>query len=235
MSTETKNPYTCDDCDGTFASNYNLQRHIDRIHGDYLSDIDNEDVGSTISQQSENDKSDTMSISSTSADENLSDSKTELSDTSSDKEVSDTDSSDTASNSDSSGEEYENNVLEDFVTTVLSEYNELFSDLIENYQDNLTQKDATAKAVATLQPTFEKALKRKIVKYITNITRLKRTPLFRSIFDKIKHFKDDGLDEEEAIKSAVSYRKHSIYNLLQTYIDNLLSKKETEDDVKMME
>ena len=44
----------------------------------------------------------------------------------------------------------------------------------------------------------------------------------------MKYFEEDGLDEKEAIKSAVSYRKYSINSLLNSYIENLLRKEEEE-------
>ena len=69
----------------------------------------------------------------------------------------------------------------------------------------------------------KKTLRRSFTKNILDIKEQIQHPLYKAINKKAKEFVDDGLDEEEAISSAVSFRKHGIYNLINFIWDNVVT------------
>ena len=128
-------------------------------------------------------------------------------------------------------EENISNANELLIDDVLFKYANEFQELLQNYQeDDLSKKDATAAAFKALRPKYRQDLKKNFVNYISNMMEIRQTPLFRSILKKMRYFKDDGFDDKEAIKSAVNYRKYSIYNLLNSYIKNIIRKVDDDDD-----
>ena len=128
-------------------------------------------------------------------------------------------------------EENISNANELLIDDVLFKYANEFQELLQHYQeDDLSKKDATAAAFKALRPKYRQDLKKNFVNYISNMMEIRQTPLFRSILKKMRYFKDDGFDDKEAIKSAVNYRKYSIYNLLNSYIKNIIRQVDDDDE-----
>ena len=60
----------------------------------------------------------------------------------------------------------------------------------------------------------KRTLRRKFTTNIINMKKDRRHSLIKAIMEKAKEFMDDGLDETEAITSAVGFRKHALHNLV---------------------
>ena len=193
--------YSCSECNASFVRSYNLRRHKKTLHGE-----DSEDEDETHSSQ----------------------------ETGTESSVSDLEepSSDKSEYNQSSDEEEERDSFQNLIDDALNQYHNTFQELTEHYQENgLSKRDATDEAFETLRPRYEKALKELFVSYIIDMFAKHRNPLFRSILRKIKDFEDDGLDRDEAIRSAVSYRKHSIYSLLNSK-DSMLHQEDRDSDME---
>ena len=159
-------------------------------------------------------------------------------DQSSDDDQSDDDQSD----DDDDGGELEaegDDPFKNLIVNAMNQYQDKFEQLIEHYHENgLSTNDGNDEAFANdeafedLRSDYEKALKSLFADYITDMFAKRRNPLFHSILKKIKRYEDDGLDEDEAIKKAVAYRKHSIFKLLDAYsTDNILKQEDIDTNM----
>ena len=233
---DSEKPYPCLDCNAAFTSSYNLRRHEKRKHeAKSINDDDDDNESGNEDDDNESDYEDDDNESDREDDDNESNDDTDSyhdDDDEADASDNDNESDKMSVSSDSDEEEDESfDALQRVVISVLNDHSDEFHALLESYQDtDLTPKEAACKAFKALLPVYKKSLKRYVVNYITLSSKLRRTPLFNSIFRKIKRLEDDGLDEEEAIQSAVSYRKYSIYDLLQSYMNDYLRNIETEED-----
>lgn len=257
---------TCSECDTSFSSHYNLQRHKRRYH-----EMDSEDIDESNSSH-ESEKTSYQGDDSEATDDTYSygsektsykdDDSEATDDTHSSQEnetidethssyesEEDGDSIGSRENSvtdheashsegdetdrshsdneeeldDFSNEENKSNPNEILIDDVLFKHADEFQGLLQHYkEDGLSKKDATAAAFKALRPHYRKDLKKKFANYISNMMEMRQTPLFQSILNKIKYLEDEGFDNKEAIKSAISYRKYSIYNQLNSYIKNLI-------------
>ena len=229
--------YICPECGISFSRRYNLQRHIKSYHKRVFEDIDDRNSLRESDESSHQEDSEAIDETSSSQEREVTDeshssqNSKEDSDSSSLRESShserdetDISQSDSEEGSDdSSTEESDNDVFKFLIQDVLLNSVDEFQNLLDHYEDNgSSTKDAVAQAFKALYPHYKKNLKKKFVKYISTMTLMRQTPLFQSILRKMKDFQNDGLDDEEAIKSAVSYRKYSIYNLLKSHIKNLV-------------
>ena len=225
---DSEKPYPCLDCNASFTSSYNLRRHEKRKHE---SESDNEDDDSDDSHEDDDGESNDKDDDTDSDNDDDDDDEVDASDNDNESvNMSVSNDSDEEEN-ESSDEDNESDALQRMVSSVLNDHSDEFYAIVEGYQDtDLTPKEAAGKAFEALRPVYKKSLKRYVVNYITLSSQLQRTPLFKSIFRKIKHLKDDGLGEEEAIQLAVSYRKYSLYDLLQSYLNDHLRNIETDED-----
>ena len=258
--------HTCSECNTTFSSPYNLNRHRKRYH-EYDSDDQDKDDSeyedenecvskrhkksyhnendfdskstseSNVSDDDDEEEEDNISASDNeSVSENMNESVASNKDSSSSEDQESDNDSDSQSmdendaSDDIFDEENENYPYEHLIQDVLIKYENEFGVLLQQYKESgLSKRDAAAEAFKCLRPQYKKMLRKTIVRYISDMIATRRTPLFQSILKKMRYFEEDGLDEKEAIKSAVSYRKYSIYSLLNSYIKDLLRKEEEEN------
>ena len=195
-------PHTlkCEICDHIFTTRYNLKRHNETFHDVGRSDTDD------ASEKDERDES--MSEVESSEDAPMSEEENSSDDTVSsddDEEEEDEDSSDN----------YATNIFRKLIMDVYSEHEDQLAPLIEVYLDkNVTKKEALIKAIFASNAA-KKTLRRLFTQSIFDIKEQIHHPLYKAINKKAKEYLDDGLDEEEAIISAVSFRKHGINNLIK--------------------
>ena len=187
---------------------------------------DGEDEENDLHESDNDSNSERMSESNASDDEEEGNDISESDNDSDSKSICESDTSDDEEEKrtdDTFDGENENDACEYFVEDALLNYEDEYQELLQCYRENgLSKVDAAAKAFKALRPYYKKSLRKSIARYISDMIAIRHTPLFQSIFKKMKYFEEDGLDEEEAIKSAVSYRKYLIYNLLNSHIKNLL-------------
>ena len=106
------------------------------------------------------------------------------------------------------------NIFRNLLIDVYFENEDQLEPLIEKFLvKNMTKKEALIKAIFACDAA-KKTLRRLFTKNILDIKEQLQHPLYKAINKKAREFVDDGLDEEEAISSAVSFRKHGIYNLI---------------------
>jgi len=63
-------------------------------------------------------------------------------------------------------------------------------------------------------PKIQKTLRMLFTNYIIGMTEKRNTSLMKAILKKAKEYANDGFSARAAIKAAVSYRKHMIYDLI---------------------
>ena len=224
-----KNSYPCPECNISFSRYFNLQRHQKTIHGEDDNDED-KDESAISSQESEKGSETHSSLES----ERESETSNESTATDVTQETCDKSEDDESSDEEMDQEEDDEDAFRNLIDGALNQYHYKFKELTEQYLENgLRKKDAIDEAFEALRPYYEKALKNHFTNYTADMFVKRRNPLFRSILKKIKDFQNDGLSEDEAIKSAVSYRKHSIYNLLNLKDLDVDEKEEEELDTEI--
>ena len=236
-------PYLCNYCNVTFSRKYNLKRHK-KVYHNYNSEEDDSRSPSETENETDSDiegeldkmSTETMSDSDDreyanieSESENMStksmsDNDDGESTESDDEEVkeesmSDNDDGESTENDDEEVEEEEDqDVFRNLINDTLNHNPDELELLTEHYQETgMNLQDAAYKAFEDLQPLYRKILKQLFVNYIIDMFAKQRNPLFQSILRKKKVIERNGLDEDEAIKLAVSYRKYGIYNLLKSF------------------
>ena len=108
--------------------------------------------------------------------------------------------------------------FEDFINIAHNHHSGEREELIEQLlqeDDDLSEEEAQQQADACLLPKMKKTLKLIFVNYIIGMTDKRNTSLMKAILKKAREYADDGFGERAAIKAAVSYRKHMIYELLE--------------------
>ena len=186
--------YECHDCDKTFTKRYNLERHNLKMHDEG----DEEDSDSSISDNDSISDTSSHSDSEASADEEGSDEEEESDDTEDEDE-----------------EQIDNSVFDNFIQTAVSPYNDEFEMKSEEFMsEGMTEKEAACLANQQLMPHYSKSLRQIFVHYMVDMAEKRKHPLFKAIMKTAKEYQQDGFDEDAAIKAAVSYRKHSIENLI---------------------
>ena len=203
MSDDRTSSHKCGDCGKVFATKYNLDRHIQYIHED--SDVESN------SDLSDNEDSDVESNSDLSDDESYSDNESnseEVSEVTTDEE----DSEDMeVENSDN-----EESAFDDLIQQSKLPYEEKRVELAETYmvENDMDKEEALQAADNDLKHFYRKKLRHVFICYIDGMFDKRETALMKSILKKIKSLKADGFDEDEAIRIAVSFRKHAIYKLI---------------------
>lgn len=188
--------FECEICSRKFTTHFNLLRHIKTVHDD--------DSESDLSDTSEDERKEDMSESS--SDEDMSE------DGSSDEDMSEEESSSDESSSDD--EIIVPNMFRKLVAEVWEEHEEELTPITNNYMsNNMSEKEAMIKAIQN-STDAKKTLRHLFINNIVEVEQQRRHPLYKAIMRKAKELMDDGLGECEALTSAVTYRKHAIYNLL---------------------
>ena len=192
-------PYSCSECSASFCRKYNLTRHQEMFHENNSADeeddsffkSDNENDSETEYDSEVDNESENMSVNS---------------------------EPDNDEESFAESDEEDEDVFHDQIHDAITYNHDKLQPLVESYQENgLSLRQAVHKAFEELRPRYEKTLKKVFVKYITDMFAKQRHPLFQSILKRKKVFESDGLNEDEAIRSAVSYRKYSVYDLLSSF------------------
>ena len=184
--------FECEDCDRKFATRYNLERHIDSLH--------NEDA--------DNMKDKSSSEEEMSSAEGSSEEETSSVEGSSEEEMS--------SDEDSSEEEdYAPLMFRKLVIEAINECEDELTPIIDNYMEKgMTENEATKRAFLE-NDAAKKTLRRLFIIQAAEIDEQRRHPLFKAIMEKAKELMAEGFDQCEALASAVTYRKHAIYNLVK--------------------
>ena len=147
----------------------------------------------------------------------------------SDEDISDDedrdDASDTAmeTSADESSEESEEDEKKGMYVTQL--FRDMVQEVVEENEEELSvtrneliekgvKKRRASKLAILNSDASKKALRQLFVKNMHQIEEHIRHPLYKAIIKKVEDFVDDGLNLSEAIDSAVKYRKHALYNLI---------------------
>ena len=178
--------FKCDHCSRKFARLYTLRRHLKTMHD--LEDTEDSDM---------------------SADENASNTE------SSDENTSDTSDVDCSfEDSNDKEENYPTFMFRQLVCQTINEHDDDLSALIDEMSTkNLSDREAMKCALVSSKDAL-KTLQRLYAQNMLHIIEHRRDPLYKAILRKAKELQDDGFSLSEAIKSAVSYRKNAIYNLV---------------------
>ena len=119
-----------------------------------------------------------------------------------------------SSEDDGQNEMYLTNMFRILIGKALDENEDELSPVVEDLeQQGFSNKSAIKRAVSSSVET-KKTLRRLIIENFINIYEHRRHPLFKAIMEKAKEFMDDGFNLREAVESAVAYRKHAIYQLV---------------------
>ena len=106
------------------------------------------------------------------------------------------------------------NMFRILIGEAIDENDEELSPVVDDLeQQGLSNESAIKRAVSSSDET-KKTLRRLLIANFINIYEHRRHPLFKAIMEKAKEFMDDGFDLREAVESAVAYRKHAIYQLV---------------------
>ena len=216
--------FICEECDKTYSTRYNLERHINKFHRDspviLISDSDQSE--SENESMSTDDNNEDMSDDENDTDINdgehsSDDEKTQsnVSECSSDDEETESNVSEGERSSDD--EETESNVTSMFrniISDTFIEHEDELDPLIEeNLENGLTKKEAGKRALLSSHAA-KKTIQHLYAENIFKIMEQRADPLFKAILNKVKELRGNGFKLREAVNSAVSYRKHAIYNLV---------------------
>ena len=201
----TSKRYKGTDWSKTFSCPYTRERHFSNFHEIEESDMDSDDEKSAAS--SDDEKSAASSDDEKSAVSSDNDEEESLSDVTDDEE----DGSDEYCPFNDFIElsyQHHSEKREELKNRILEEGNYL------NEENDLTEEGAQEEADSILKPKIQKTLKSIFTNYIIGMTEKRNTPLMKAILKKAKEYVKDGFSDTAAIKAAVSYRKHMIYDLL---------------------
>ena len=179
--------FMCDICDRTFAKRYNLVRHTETFHDD-----EHDDNEETICDMEEDDDTD--------------------------KSMSDETTTETESSTDE-----ESNVKGNYVTNMFRNILEKayceHDDELDKIRDKYLKGKKSVKEAMILalleSDKAKKTIRHLYAQNIIDINEQRQHPLFKAIMAKIQQLRSDGFDKNEAIKCAVGYRKHGIYDLIK--------------------
>ena len=180
--------YECTICNRKFVRRFTLDRHLKTVHGeetnDETSDTEEEDNG-----ESEEDKSE--------------------------DERSSTDDESSEEEEDKKGQ-YVSDMFIGLVNQVAAICNDELSPLIEDEMDRGESEDTATLHAIQRCPTAKKTLRQLFTNHAFALEQHRRHPLYRAIMEKVCSLKKKkkGFSDREALESAVSYRKHGLYKLL---------------------
>ena len=187
--------FRCNVCNRAFTTRYSLERHNGTFHNDSeqaLSEMEEEsesENSTDMEDESEADESET--------DKNMSEEDTESSDEDSDVE-----------------ENHVPRMFRKLLKKVYCEHEDKLQQSTNNYiKQNVSANEAIRQAILS-NDKAKKTLRRLFIQNIIDINEQRRHPLFKTIMKRANSLMDKGFDENEAIASAVGYRKHAIYNLI---------------------
>ena len=191
----------CPDCERDFSTPFNLRRHRACFH----KNVSDDETDSVLSQND-------------SEEEEMETENSEYE--SENSECESEDSADESENSECESEDSEDenddpSVFDDLVDDTVSLYDERKEERINDLMANgMEEKEAESVAHQQLLPFYKKTLRCLFVNYVNDMFRKRSHPLFKDIISKIEKYEKKGFNPDEAIKAAVSYRKHAIDNLI---------------------
>ena len=199
--------FACGICDKRFATAFSRDRHEAAMHPDEdeLSDNDSDEMEVNSSQdECSDDNSD---------EESNGESETNESDEESNGE-SETNESDESLSLADEGFSFQD-FVDEAVETHEQEYNQLMSEIEEQYDGEETEMDsAIEKGVSEIKQRMSKTLRKLICDYILDLKEKEKDPLFQVITSKAKKYKDKGFEKDEAIRASVNYWKYAIGKLI---------------------
>ena len=195
MDSMSPKSYECDECHHTFASNFSLRRHKHRQHH--------------FESETTNTSSDAITVSSDDKSDDLSDSNMDT-------------SSSTSSNSGNSraSDKTSDSVVDDsvfypFVQEVKHRCSDQAEPLIEELIVEGAEKDYAINQVDQhFAHSYQVMFRKMFLDHMVQNEVLKRHPIYKTILKQAyKLHEEEGFDMDEAIRAAVSLRKHLINRL----------------------
>lgn len=198
--------FKCDICNRKFTTRYSLERHNETFHDDDSENAssDSENVSSDMEEDSETQGGESMSEDESSEEESSEEESSEE-----DKESSEDEDSD---------DEEENHMTRIFRNLFKDAYNrhaDEINELIEKYSEENKSDTQTVRQAFLCCDKAKKTFRRLFAQSIADISEQRRHPLYKAIMEKAKKLTSKGFTEQEAISSAVDYRKHGIDNLIK--------------------
>ena len=190
----TRGKYECPDCGKFFVTRYNRNRHIRTIHDE--GEEEEESENSISDRDSVNDEA-SISDSQENADEDMEDDERE------------------EEEEESEDEQQDDSIFANFVHNAVASHKDEFEAISDELVgEGMSEDDAEMEAHEQLMPRYSKSLRKIFIHYMVDMIEKRNHPLFKAIMKKASEFEKDGFDIDAAIKAAVSYRKHSIENLI---------------------
>ena len=214
---EMSKRFKCNICNRGFVSRYNLQRHSETFHAD-----DSESSSSDMEEDSESSSSD-IEDSESSSSVMEEDSESSSSDMEEDSETQDTSESmsEESSEEESSGDEDSDDKDENFITRIIRDLakeayltnKEETDEMVDKHLEENKPEGTAVREAFQCCDRAKKTFRRLFAQSIADINEQRHHPLYKSIMEKVRKLISKGFSKQEAISSAVDYRKHGIDNL----------------------
>ena len=236
--------YKCVECDKFFASQYSLDRHMESFYH-FKQDEDNskreendnadedlksnEDINDDESVTHEDDESvtteDDKSVT-TEDDKSVTTEDDESVTTEDDESVTteedDTDDENGTTDEDSSTSETDeenevdvfNNLVNEAYAANQHRQDRIFRTLLESGYNN---QEAYRLSFDEILPQYKKSLRSMLVDKLIHIEDVKNHYITKAIMKKVRKLETKGMDLEEAMQTAVAYRKHLVNRLVPSY------------------
>ena len=185
----------CEMCNQSFATHYSLFRHNKTFHADNASVSSDSKESEDVSAESSNDED--MSAESSNGEDMSAES-----------------SNDESSSSEMEEEEDVPYIFRRLVCEVSEKHDDELTPIMEDYMSKDISGSQAFKLAFQDCNAAKKTLRRLFIQHIHEVRQLRRHSLYKEIMAKAKELMDEGFDEHEAIVSAVAYRKHALYNLV---------------------
>ena len=78
----------------------------------------------------------------------------------------------------------------------------------------LSDAEASEMAHKELLPKYRKTLRSLFLEDLMKMQLMRKHPAYKSIMKKVRELEDEDFDRDEAIRAAVSHRKHLIYRMI---------------------
>ncbi len=191
----------CNLCDKTFRDSYNLNRHTNRYHS--MMGEGEEDVFTTTEENSE---------------ESGEESGEESTEESSEEGESDDGEEDSDDEETPTCEMYL-----DILDKVYERYEETKKTLIDEYkkEEGVDDEEASKRAYQRLLPKYRKAFREEYRNMLSKIRELRNDPTHKMVMETVKKLKEEeDFDKDEAVRSAISKRKHLIDRIVPSDPEN---------------
>ena len=185
----------CEMCNQSFATHYSLCRHNKTFHADNASVSSDSKESEDVSAESSNDED--MSAESSNGEDMSAES-----------------SNDESSSSEMEEEEDVPYIFSRLICEVSEKHDDELTPIMEDYMSKDISGSQAFKLAFQDCNAAKKTLRRLFIQHIHEVRQLRRHSLYKEIMAKAKELMDEGFDEHEAIVSAVAYRKHALYNLV---------------------